>query len=538
MITKKKLFAGLIIALAALLSYNFISCRDRDNNNNNKDPFDRFFRRCSDWPQNDMFDDMFNNFFDDNFFRPIKPNNNKQKNNSNNNKNNNKNNNYSYHIVISNKPGEYILISNEDGEEKRTVHKNNPQNIKPNNIKPNNNKINRKIRFQPRTNPAPSNLGGFGGLPHGGLPRGGFGNIGGPGGFPHGGFFPNNQANQQANSQKSQKPKDNVTFKDVLGQEEAIKEVSEVVDFLKNQEKYHRLGAEMPKGILLEGPPGTGKTLLARAVANEAGCTFIHASGSQFINKYVGTGANNIRELFNQARAKAPAIIFIDEIDAVGSRKTDENQEYKHTINELLSQMDGFKQEEDIVVMAATNFAKSLDTALLRPGRFDRIVKVGLPNRKGRQDILKYYIDKKKVDPSVDKEKVAINFASRTPMFSGAKLKKLVNEATLLACRENSEYVTNNHFELGYDKITLGPKNHLERTEKQLKRTAYHETGHLLIKLLTDNPVAKVSILSRGDALGVTFEKEKYESVSEYQKEELLQKITALYGGFAAEKIF
>lgn len=364
---------------------------------------------------------------------------------------------------------------------------------------------------------------------------------------PFGGLFPflGTQEQQHAHGQqgpykqyKANKSNNTVTFKDVLGQEEAIKDVAEVVDFLKNPAKYHRLGAELPKGILLEGPPGTGKTLLARAVANEAGCTFIHTSGSQFINKYVGTGANNVRKLFEQARKQAPAIIFIDEIDAVGSRKHDENQEYKHTINELLTQLDGFQQEENIIVMAATNLAKSLDKALMRPGRFDRIVRVGLPNRKGRQDILQYYMHKKKLDASINPTALAKNFSSRTTMFSGAQLKKLVNEAALLACRENAAFLTEKHFEDAYDKVTLGPKNNLDRTQEQLDRTIYHEVGHLVVKLLTNQPIAKVSILSKGDALGATFEKEKYETISEYQKEELKHKISALYGGFAAEKIF
>jgi len=360
--------------------------------------------------------------------------------------------------------------------------------------------------------------------------------------LPLGNQHQHNQFGQSSTQKFSQyKPENDkkaITFKDVLGQQEAIKEVADIVDFLKNPAKYHKLGAEIPKGVLFQGPPGTGKTMLARAVANEAGCTFIHAAGSQFINKYVGTGADNIRKLFEQARSQAPAIIFIDELDAIGSRKRDENQEYRHTINELLSQMDGFTQDDNVIVLAATNYQRSLDNALLRPGRFDRIVKFGLPNRKGREDLLSYYMKKKLLNPSIDVAALANEFSQRTPGFSGAEIKKLANEAALLACREDAENLSIEHFEQAYDKVVLGPKNHFDRTAEQLKRTAYHEVGHLVVKLLTNNPVAKVSILSRGDTLGVTFEKEKYETMSEYQKEELKQKIMGLYGGFVAEKHF
>lgn len=379
-------------------------------------------------------------------------------------------------------------------------------------------------RFQPRP---PQNQSPFGGL----FPL--FGNQGHHG---HGQQMGHN--NQQYQQYKPEDNNNGVTFEDVIGQTEAIHEVTDIVDFLKNPDKYHRLGAEIPKGVLFEGPPGTGKTLLARAVANEAGCTFIHASGSQFINKYVGTGADNIRKLFEQARKQAPAIIFIDELDAIGSRQGDENQEYRHTINELLSQMDGFKQEENVIVLAATNYKLSLDRALLRPGRFDRIVKFSMPNRKDRRNLLRYYMKKKLLNPDVNIEDLVTEFAPRTPGFSGADIKKLANEAALLACREDALNLSSQHFEQAYDKIVLGPKNHLDRTKEQLRQTAYHEIGHVVVKLKTDQPLAKVSILSRGDTLGVTLTKEKYETMSEYKKEELMDMIKALYGGFIAEKHF
>ena len=334
--------------------------------------------------------------------------------------------------------------------------------------------------------------------------------------------------------------KSKVTFADVLGQEEAIKEVYELVDFLKNPAKYNKMGAELPKGLLLEGPPGCGKTLMARAIASEAKCTFIPVSGSQFINKFVGTGADNLRKLFDQARKDAPAIIFIDEIDAIGSRERDENQEYRHTVNEILNQMDGFNKKDNVVVIAATNFKKSLDPALLRPGRFDKHVHVSLPTKQGRKDILKYYFKNKPLADSINQEELVDSLSDRTTAFSGADLKKLTNESALAACREgeNITTITTKHIEEGYDRIVIGLKTNIDRSPEQLKRTAYHEAGHTVVKLLTDQPVAKVSILSRGDTLGATFNKEKYESSSEYQREELMHKLMALQGGFVAEKIF
>jgi|SaaInlLV_10m_DNA_2_1039722.scaffolds.fasta_scaffold00090_4 cell division protease FtsH len=338
------------------------------------------------------------------------------------------------------------------------------------------------------------------------------------------------------------RPQTNVTFKDVIGQKEALEEVTEIVDFLKDPEDFKKLGAEMPTGILLEGPPGNGKTLIARAIAGEADCNFIPAHGSQFINKYVGTGAAGIRELFDKARnmareTKKSTIVFIDELDAIGSRERDENQEYRHTVNELLNQMDGFEQDDNVVIVGATNYVKSIDRALLRPGRFDRIVKIALPTRDGRKQILQYYSKQKTLDPKLSLEQLTTDLAKRTTSFSAADLKKLANEAALAARREKTQTVQIQHFETAYDKIILGLKNTLERTKEQLEKTAHHEAGHTIVKLLTDQPVAKVTILSRGDTLGATYNKEKYETFSEYTKEELVNKIMALQGGFVAEKL-
>ena len=464
---------------------------------NNHDPFlkhfSHIFRQFSSF-YNDPFDDPF---FDD-FF-------------SNHRKN------------TSSNPDEeswYIVVHNDPQQIQQPGQKQLPQQQKSNSPK-----IQKRYSYQqPQQN---ISQGSF-------LPI--FGNIGGNT-DPRMNQFLGQGQGQTSYKQYDPNSKNKILFSDVLGQKEAIKEVVQVVDFLKNPAEYQKLGAEIPKGILLEGPPGNGKTLLARAIAGEAGCTFIHASGSQFVNKYVGTGADNIRKLFDQARTQAPAIIFIDEIDAIGSREGDENQEYRHTVNELLTQMDGFTQEDNVIVIAATNFSKSLDKALLRPGRFDRIVKLGLPTKIGREEILLHYIKKKNLDPALNTKTLAKEFSTRTPGFSGAELKKLANEAALTAREEKVTTVNIKHFEKAYDKIILGLINELDRSPEQLKRTAYHEAGHVLVKIFTDQPIAKVSILSRGDALGVTFEKEKYENASEYQKEELLNKIMALQGGFVAEKL-
>jgi len=255
-------------------------------------------------------------------------------------------------------------------------------------------------------------------------------------------------------TQQKKKKSTGITFKDIIGQKEALIEVKEVVDFLKNPEKYNRLGAQIPKGILLEGPPGNGKTLIAKAIANESDCNFIYESASSFVELYVGAGAKNVRKLFEKARAQKPCIIFIDEIDAIGAvnRGGGGNEEYRQTINELLCQLDGFDTENDIIVIAATNYAHALDKALTRAGRFDRIVKVPAPDEQGRKEILQHYLTKL---PSVEKEALSSldELAQETKGLSCADLKNLVNESTLLAVRDNAQKVELAHIKAACEKV-------------------------------------------------------------------------------------
>ena len=255
-------------------------------------------------------------------------------------------------------------------------------------------------------------------------------------------------------SNKNKKNKENkVYFKDVVGLNDVLCEVTEVVDFLKNPQKFKDFGAKMPKGILLEGPPGTGKTLIARAIANESGCNFYYESASSFVEMFVGVGAKRVRELFDNARKGKPSIVFIDEIDAIGaaSRGTGGNEEYRQTLNQLLTELDGFEKDDSIIVIAATNNANALDKALKRPGRFTRIIKVPRPDKDGRRDLLLYYVNKL---PKVKMEETEIEeFVNKTTGFSGAELENLVNEAAMHAVRANASVVEKDHFEQAYKKI-------------------------------------------------------------------------------------
>lgn len=335
-------------------------------------------------------------------------------------------------------------------------------------------------------------------------------------------------------SDKSQR----VTFKDVAGAKEAKEELIEIVDFLKNPKKFLDIGARIPKGVILMGGPGTGKTLLARAVAGEAGVPFFSISGSEFVEMFVGVGASRVRDLFKMAKRTAPAIIFVDEIDAVGRvRGTGVgggNDEREQTLNQILVEMDGFEPNEKVIVMAATNRPDVLDPALLRPGRFDRRVTIDLPDRKDREEILKIHARKKPLAEDVNFEVIS----QRTPGFSGADLYSLMNEGAILAARENRKKVSQFDLIRSIEKVMLGPerKSHV-LSEKEKKITAYHEAGHALISsILPDaDPVHKISIIARGRAGGYTlklpFEERRYHS-----RKEFLDDIAVSLGGYVAEE--
>jgi cell division protease FtsH len=330
-----------------------------------------------------------------------------------------------------------------------------------------------------------------------------------------------------------------VTFADVAGAREAKEELLEIVDFLKNPKKFLDIGARIPKGIILMGAPGTGKTLLARAVAGEAGVPFFSISGSEFVEMFVGVGASRVRDLFQLAKRAAPAIIFVDEIDAVGRTRGGGvgggNDEREQTLNQILVEMDGFEPHEKVVVMAATNRPDVLDPALLRPGRFDRRVTIDLPDRKDREDILKIHARQKPLGPDVN---LAV-IAERTPGFSGAELYSLMNEAAILAARENRKEVTQYDLIRSIEKVMLGPerKSHLlSRKEKEI--TAYHEAGHALVSSVLPyaDPVHKISIISRGRAAGYTL-KLPFEDKKMQSKKEFLDDIAGALGGYAAEEM-
>jgi cell division protease FtsH len=330
-----------------------------------------------------------------------------------------------------------------------------------------------------------------------------------------------------------------VTFKDVAGVEEAKEELQEVVEFLKNPHKFTRLGARIPKGILLVGPPGTGKTLLAKAVAGEAGVPFFSISGSDFVEMFVGVGAARVRDLFAQAKAHAPCIIFIDEIDAVGRMRGaglgGGHDEREQTLNQLLVEMDGFDTAEGIVVLASTNRPDILDPALLRPGRFDRHIYVPPPDVNGREAILKIYAKKVKLAPNVDLRVIA----KSTPGFTGANLENLMNEAALIAAKKGKELVDMEDLEEAKDKILMGKERKgYAMSEEEKKIIAYHEAGHALVAyyLPDPDPVHKISIIPRGMALGVT-QQLPLDDRHIYTEDYLLKKITVLLGGRVSEEL-
>ena len=339
----------------------------------------------------------------------------------------------------------------------------------------------------------------------------------------------------QARLYDAEKP--SVTFADVAGEDEAKSELTEVVDFLRNREKYLDLGARLPRGVLLVGPPGTGKTLLARAVAGEAGVPFFSIAASEFVEMFVGVGASRVRDLFEKAKKSAPSIVFVDEIDAVGRQRGTGmgggNDEREQTLNQLLSEMDGFDASTNVVVIAATNRPDVLDPALLRPGRFDRQVTVGYPDRTGREAILRIHARHIPLAPDVD----LANLARATAGFAGADLANLTNEAALLAARQGRHEVAMAQFEESIDKILLGTRQTALADPQERRTVAYHEAGHALVAFLTPDadPVNKVTIVPHGQALGVT-EQRPEEDRRNYSRDYLLARLDVMLGGRAAEE--
>jgi cell division protease FtsH len=336
-----------------------------------------------------------------------------------------------------------------------------------------------------------------------------------------------------------QESKQKIGFGDVAGLESAKQEVMEIVDYLKNPDKYRKLGAETPRGILLVGPPGTGKTLIARAIAGEAGSAFYSISGSDFMEMFVGVGASRVRNLFDEAKKNAPSIIFIDELDSIGRHRGaglgGGHDEREQTLNQMLSELDGFEPNNSTVVLAATNRPDILDPALLRPGRFDRQITVGMPSVKDREQILKIHARNKPLAPNVD----LLNIAQGTPGFSGADLRNLLNEAALLAARNNLTQVHQSEIDEARDKVLMGlERKNLVITEDERKIIAYHESGHALIAALLPqtDPLHKVSIIPRDRAMGVTQQLPKDDKYI-YSREYLNDRITVMLGGRAAEII-
>lgn len=335
------------------------------------------------------------------------------------------------------------------------------------------------------------------------------------------------------------KTKNSTKFADVAGADEAKEEVTEVVDFLKNPKKYQKAGATIPKGILLVGPPGTGKTLIARAIAGEADVPFFSVSGSEFVEMFVGVGASRVRDLFKTAKRNAPAIIFMDEIDAIGKQRglggSGGHDEREQTLNQILTEMDGFESDTSVIVVAATNRPDVLDKALLRPGRFDRRVAVDLPDLNAREEILKVHVKKRKLAKAVDLRTVA----SKTVGFSGADLENVMNEATINSVKNGKKSIVQNDLENAVEKVAMGPERRSRRiTKKEREIIAHHEVGHAISGHFSENcePVHKISIISRGGALGVTWflpEEDTYLSSEQKFKDEMV----SLHGGRVAEEL-
>ncbi|KXG74604.1 ATP-dependent zinc metalloprotease FtsH [Thermotalea metallivorans] len=344
------------------------------------------------------------------------------------------------------------------------------------------------------------------------------------------------KSDKKENDKKGDNPdRPPVRFKDVAGLEEVKEELVEIIDFINNPEKYYKMGAKIPKGILFYGPPGTGKTLLAQAIAGETNSAFFPASGAEFVEKYVGVGAKRVRTLFEKAKKDAPSVIFIDEIDAIGAkRSTESNNEKDQTLNQLLIEMDGFHSNQTVIVVGATNRLDLLDEALLRPGRFDRHMFIGNPDVRAREEILKVHIRNKPIDGKVDIK----TLAKRTHGMSGAHLSNIANEAAILAVRNNKKVIGIEEFNQAIEKVMAGlQRKNAVVMEKEKRIVSYHEAGHALIgKLLNTDFIAKVSIIPRGEALGYVMyapEEDRYLMT----KSELKNKVKVLLGGRAAEEI-
>lgn len=361
--------------------------------------------------------------------------------------------------------------------------------------------------------------------------QGGKGGSGGAGGGP----FSFGKSRSKALTEDQKK----VTFKDVAGIQEAKDEVTEVVDFLKDPGKFQKLGARIPRGVLLVGPPGTGKTLLARAIAGEAGVPFFSISGSDFVEMFVGVGASRVRDMFEQGKRNAPCIIFIDEIDAVGRKRSSgmggSHEEREQTLNQMLVEMDGFDTNEGVIIIAATNRSDVLDPALLRPGRFDRQITVPLPDIGGRESILNVHLSKLPLAPDVDAKVIARG----TPGFSGAELANIANEAALLAARRNRKIVTMRELEEAKDKVMMGAERRsLVMSEAEKKLTAYHEAGHAIVGMHcpASDPIHKATIIPRGRALGLVMRLPESDRLS-VSKEKLEADMAVAYGGRVAEEL-
>lgn len=348
-------------------------------------------------------------------------------------------------------------------------------------------------------------------------------------------FAPASLKNEKNDKRNENSNETKIGFKDVAGLAEVKEELAEIIDFLKNPEKYKAMGAKIPKGILLHGPPGTGKTLLARAIAGETNSKFIPASGSEFVEKYVGVGAKRVRALFEKARKESPAVIFIDEIDAIGAKRTlESNNEKDQTLNQLLIEMDGFNNDQTVIIVGATNRMDMLDEALSRPGRFDRNIFIGNPDIRSREEIFKVHIKNKPINPKIDVKELA----KRTHGMSGAHISNIANEAAIYAVRNNKKIIDFDDFSMAIEKVVGGlERKNFTIIEKEKRRVSFHEAGHALMgKVLNTALISKISIIPRSQALGYvmyTPEEERFLIT----KEELYDKIKVMLGGRAAEEV-